>query len=113
MDFDVSNAEIVRLLHKPRGWIFDVSSSNFNGCVLWFPCGMRLNFFYDDFVVIKKTHGVKLSNVKLHLEFTAHGSGLYDNDTESEAADYKRQYTFTMKDFNIRRCDGGRYRKRN
>ncbi|MEO5361614.1 MAG: hypothetical protein H7843_14415 [Nitrospirota bacterium] len=103
----MTNADIFRIPHKPQGWIFELSSNSFGGCVLWFPGGVTLNYFYDDFVVIKKKPGVNLSEVGLHLEFSDYEISYYDNDTKSDEAE--KRYTFTNKYFSIHRCKDKSY----
>lgn len=103
MDFNMTNADIFRIPHKPEGWILNFSSNSFGGCVLWFPAGVRLDFFYDDFVVIKKEPGIKISEVRFHLEFSDYEVSYYNNDTKSDEAE--KRYTFTNKSFNIHRCN--------
>lgn len=109
MYFEVTNAEIYSIAHKPLAWIIDISkdsngSGNFSGGVPVFAGGVRLNYFYDDFVVIKKRSGIKFNNIKLKLSF-----GTCENlkdDTDDKDFEGDKSYEFTNKDLNIRRCSG-------
>lgn len=106
-DFDVTNAELYHILHKPRGWVLTVSkhkdsSGGFAGGALVFAGSIRLNFFYDDFVVIKKQSGVNLNDVKLTLQLE---TDEYPKDgTDDKDHNGDKTYNFKNKDFNIRRC---------
>ncbi|MEO5361914.1 MAG: hypothetical protein H7843_15975 [Nitrospirota bacterium] len=111
-DFEVTNAELYNVLHKPIGWVLSVwkykdGSGRFAGGALVFAGSVRLNFFYDDFVVIKKKSGVKLNDVKLTLKLET-DEGLKDG-TDDKNYNGDKTYDFTNKDFNIRRCKGRSY----
>ncbi|KWT91012.1 hypothetical protein [Candidatus Magnetominusculus xianensis] len=112
MYFDVTNAEIYSLPYKPEGWMFDISKSkngsgSFGGCVLWFPGGIQLNYFYDDFAVIKKKPGVNSNKIELKLEINTVES-LKDN-TDDKDFESDKSYKFKNDNFNIRRCEGNLY----
>ncbi|KWT92675.1 hypothetical protein [Candidatus Magnetominusculus xianensis] len=106
-DFKVTNAELYKVLHKPIGWVLSVWKDNegeggLAGGALVFAGSVRLNFFYDDFVIIKKKSGVKLNDVKLTLKLETDetiNDGANDNNSNAD-----KTYDFTNKDFNIRRC---------
>lgn len=105
--FTVTNAEMYSLLHNPPGWLFDFrkddnGNGGFSGGVPVFAGGIRLNFFYDDFVVIKKKKGVKLNEVKLELSLQT--IEVPKDDTDDKDSDGDKSYDFTNKNFNIRRC---------
>ncbi|MEO5359372.1 MAG: hypothetical protein H7843_02865 [Nitrospirota bacterium] len=106
-DFKVTNAELYIVLHKPIGWILSIWKDNdgegrFAGGAFVFAGSVRLNFFYDDFVIIKKKSDVKLNDVKLTLKLKT-DEGIKDGpDDKNYNAD--NTYSFTNKDFNIRRC---------
>ncbi|MEO5361953.1 MAG: hypothetical protein H7843_16185 [Nitrospirota bacterium] len=102
-DFEVKNAELYNVLHKPRGWVMVVykekdGSGVVSGGALVFAGSVRLKFFYDDFVVIKKKSGVKLDDIKLTLQLKT------DEEKTGE-----NTYDFTNKDLNIRKCKNRPY----
>ncbi|MCG6553456.1 MAG: hypothetical protein L7F77_14130 [Candidatus Magnetominusculus sp. LBB02] len=99
--FKVTNAEVYNILHKPLGWVLNASKGRngeggFGGCILQFTGSIKFDFFYDDFVIIKKNPGVKIDDVKLILKL---GTDEYPAGSTGE-----KKYNFTNKDFNIRRC---------
>ncbi|MBF0456414.1 MAG: hypothetical protein HQK99_00780 [Nitrospirae bacterium] len=112
-DFEVTNAEIYGILHKPIGWVMSVwkdigGDGGFSGGALVGAGSIRkLSFFYDDFVIIKIKQEVKLNDIKLTLKLeTDEGlrDGTYDKDYNGD-----KTYNFTNKDFNIRRCKSKQY----
>jgi hypothetical protein len=114
-NFHVENAEIYNLLHKPLGWHFDVHnykgySGGFGGVVPVFAGGVRLKFFYDDFVVIKKKPGIKLNKIKLSLDLQTYENPIEDTK-ETAALDYDldKTYDFTNKHLDIHRCKKRQY----
>ncbi|MBF0555200.1 MAG: hypothetical protein HQK96_11705 [Nitrospirae bacterium] len=111
-DFDVTNAEIYNVLHKPLGWILDVwkdkhGAGGFGGGALVFAGSIRLNFFYDDFVIIKKKTGVKLKDVKLTLKLEADES--LKDGTDNDTYNGDKTYNFTNNNFNIHKCKNKMY----
>ncbi|MBF0458535.1 MAG: hypothetical protein HQK99_11660 [Nitrospirae bacterium] len=108
-DFEVTNAEFHNVLHKPLGWVMVVwkdiyGNGGFGGGALVGAGAIYLNFFYDDFVIIKKKSGVKLNDVKLTLQLETDEAPKDDTDNDTYAGD--KTYHFTNKNFNIRRCNG-------
>ncbi|WP_420264691.1 hypothetical protein [Candidatus Magnetominusculus dajiuhuensis] len=111
-DFEVSNAEVHNILHKPLGWVLEVSkdkkgNGGIGGCILQFAGSVRLNFFYDDFVIIKKKSGVKLKDVKLTLKLETDES--LKDGTDNDTYNGDKTYNFTNKNFNIHRCKNKLY----
>jgi hypothetical protein len=104
--FKATNAEIYGLLHKPLGWFFDIHngknwSGSFGGCVYVYAGGTTLDYFYDDFVVIKKKPGTKLNKIKMELSLD-----IDEDPVEETAEDYdpEKKYELTNKNLDIHRC---------
>ncbi|MBF0488798.1 MAG: hypothetical protein HQK98_11630 [Nitrospirae bacterium] len=109
-DFHVSNAKIHSILHAPSpfGFIFEVDkyrnySGHYRGYKWNAPCGLDIDFFYDDFVVIKTRPGVNLDNIKIKFSFTIEQTLV--NDKGKEIDDGEVTYHFTNIDFNIHKCE--------
>lgn len=107
LNFHVTNAEINTILHTPPGLSFNVDkninwSGHYGGACQGGPGGVYLEFFFDDFVVIKKRPGVKLAKVKIKFSFTIEQYSIDDNGEEID--DDEKTYHFTNKDLNIRKC---------
>ncbi|MBF0459352.1 MAG: hypothetical protein HQK99_15790 [Nitrospirae bacterium] len=111
--FHVTNAEIYSILHTPPGLEFavdknkDYSGSYGGACYGGGPGGFNLEFFYDDFVVIKTRPGVKADKVRIKFSFTVERTSI--NDKGDETYDGEVTYKFTNKELNIRRCKDRQY----
>ncbi|WP_420264688.1 hypothetical protein [Candidatus Magnetominusculus dajiuhuensis] len=112
LDFHSSNAEIYSVLHNPPGFIFEVDKyingrGSYRGFKWNGPGGFYLEFFYDDFVVIKTRPGVNLDKVKVKFSFTVE---LYSSDDKGdEIYDGEKTFHIKSKDINIRKCEGMAY----
>ncbi|WP_420264694.1 hypothetical protein [Candidatus Magnetominusculus dajiuhuensis] len=109
-DFHVSNAKIHSILHasSPFGFIFEVDkyrnySGHYRGYKWNAPGGLDIDFFYDDFVVIKKRPGVNLDKVKIKFSFTVE---LYSSDDKGdEIYDGEKIFHIKRKGINIHKCE--------
>ncbi|MCG6551220.1 MAG: hypothetical protein L7F77_02740 [Candidatus Magnetominusculus sp. LBB02] len=113
-DFHVSNAKIHNILHSPSpfGFIFEVDkyrdySGHCHGYKWNAPGGLDIDFFYDDFVVIKTRTGVELDQVNIKFSLTIEQDAVYDKGKEIDNGEVT--YNFTNKDLNIRKCKGKLY----
>ncbi|MEO5360172.1 MAG: hypothetical protein H7843_06945 [Nitrospirota bacterium] len=112
LGFHVTNAEIYSILHTPPGLEFTVDnnknySGSYSGACQGGPGGFYLEFFYDDFVVLKKRPGATLDQVRIKFNFTIEQDSI--NDKGIEIDDGEVTYHFTNKDLNIHRCKGRSY----
>ncbi|MEO5359744.1 MAG: hypothetical protein H7843_04780 [Nitrospirota bacterium] len=112
LKFYSTNAEIYSILHNPPGFIFEVDkyikgSGSYRGFKWNGPGGFYLEFFYDDFVVIKTRPGIKLDKVRIKFSFTIEQYSI--NDKGDEIDEGEVTYDFTNKDLNIRKCKGTLY----
>ncbi|KWT92864.1 hypothetical protein [Candidatus Magnetominusculus xianensis] len=109
-DFHVTNAIIHGLPDTPdvHGFFIknylNYSGSYYGNCDggRSGPGGFKIDFLYDDFVVIKKRPGVKLDKVRIKFSFFVEQDILDDKGNDIDYSEVT--YHFTNKDLNIHRC---------